>query len=154
MKIGCSQLFKMATHAYSSQTKFKPMWWLPGKRHASLAKFVHFFWHRALVKNGSKWLFGRLLTAWVAVQTTIFLPEFLCVAQCNHRLRNSSVGEFVVIQKAFILLKKEKRVSVNVYSHGILHLSKQPIRCFPSTSLSFSPNANCLHDLTLRSLRS
>ena len=42
-EIGCSQLLTMATHANSSQTKFKLRWWLPGKWHASLAKFFHFF---------------------------------------------------------------------------------------------------------------
>ena len=41
--VGCSQFFTMATHANSSQTKVKIRWWLPGKWHASLAKFVHFF---------------------------------------------------------------------------------------------------------------
>ena len=38
----------MATHANSSQTKFNLRWWLPGKWHASLAKFVHYFCHRDL----------------------------------------------------------------------------------------------------------
>ena len=42
-KGSCSQLFTTATHASSSQIKFKLRWWLPGKWHASLAKFVHFF---------------------------------------------------------------------------------------------------------------
>ena len=38
----------MATHANSFQTKFKLRWWLPGKWHVSLAKFVQFFCHGAL----------------------------------------------------------------------------------------------------------
>ena len=39
----------MATHANSSQTKFKIRWRLPGKWHASSAKFVNFSCHRALL---------------------------------------------------------------------------------------------------------